>query len=123
MAFTSRYERIFFCEKIEKISKKGSGGSNMFSESFSSETVFSFSVVNYQKLPTIEEEKMNINQRLMLVWCRINYSNVFSPIRHKIKRATVIISQNFNGKSKLSFVSSTKLNIPKDMCNNICDLD
>lgn len=122
LSYTTRPERTAFCEKINAINTKGSGGANMFSDTYLSETVFSYSIINYEEKPSIETEKIYLSQRLLSIWCKVIFSKDYDERRDKMKKVMSITHQKYKNESKHSFVFSTKLSLDRELCDKICEI-
>jgi len=116
MSYTSRLERVEFSEKIKETDEKGLNFRNIFSMADGAETLFSYSRMDYEKFPTMEEQDKRSHQHLYSVWCRIKFGENLKPFKNKIKKALLITRHSHDNNSALSFALSTEISVDENFC-------
>lgn len=119
MSFTSRLERVVFSEKIKETDERGFNSRNMFSLAEGTETLFSYSRIDYREFPSPEEQDKRSHQHLYSVWCRIKFGENLKPFRNKIKRTLLITKHSYKNQSAVSFALSTEIRVEEKVCKEI----
>jgi len=119
MSAISRFERVEFSRRIKETDEKGLNFRNIFSKADGSETLFSYSKVDYKKFPAPDEQEKRSYQHLYGVWCRIEFSENLKPFKDKIKKTLLITRHTYKNQSAITFGLSTKILVDEKVCKKI----
>lgn len=119
MSAISRFERVEFSEKIKETDEKGLNFRNIFSKANGSETLFSYSRIDYKEFPTQDEQEKRSYQHLYGVWCRIKFGENIRPFKDRIKKALLITRHVHGDQSAITFGLSTEILVDEKVCKEI----
>lgn len=116
MTNTSRLQRVIFSEMIKEADEKGYKTRNMFSMADDSETLYSYSKIEYTEFPTQEQQQNNSYAHLYSVWCRVKFADKLKDFRNKVKKTLLITRHVHQNQSSMTFALSTEIKVDIKHC-------